>query len=102
MSVVQVIEDRIASSGRLTLIAAALLSATAFYGVFLIFYRLYWSPLAKVPGPKLAALTQWMETYYEIGHGKGGQFIWQFRKWHEQYGIPAFLNIEIEILMVIP
>ena len=86
MPIVQFIEERVASSARLTLIVAALLSASAFYALFQVFYRLYWSPLAKIPGPKLAALTEWVETYYEIGHGKGGQFIWQYRKWHEQYG----------------
>lgn len=86
MPIVQFIEDRIASSARLTLIVAALLSASEFYALVQVFYQLYWSPLAKIPGPKLAALTEWVETYYEIGHGKGGQFIWQYRKWHEQYG----------------
>lgn len=86
MPIIQFIEERVASSARPTLTVVALLIATIFYALFLTFYRLYWSPLAKIPGPKLAALTEWVETYYEIGHGKGGQFIWEYRKWHEQYG----------------
>lgn len=87
MAIVQVIEDAIASSSRLHLIAAYGVVALAIYWAFLVLYRLYWSPLAKIPGPKLAALTHWIETYYNVFYGDGGQFIWQYRKWHEQYGM---------------
>ncbi|KAL8912792.1 MAG: hypothetical protein Q9171_002250 [Xanthocarpia ochracea] len=55
------------------------------YLLCLVIYRLCLSPLAKFPGPKLAALTQWVETYYEL-KSPGGQFIWVYQKWHEQYG----------------
>lgn len=47
--------------------------------------RLYLSPLARYPGPVLAALTQFVETYYEL-RGDGGQFVFKIDKWHEQYG----------------
>ncbi|RYC62790.1 hypothetical protein CHU98_g3420 [Xylaria longipes] len=50
------------------------------------YYRLYLSPLASVPGPKLAALTGWVEAYYELLHGEGGQFMFKYREWHEKYG----------------
>lgn len=89
MAIVQVLEDAVASSSRLQLIAAVGAVAIVIHWIFLVFYRLYWSPLAKIPGPKLAALTQWTETYYDVFHGHGGQFIWQYRKWHEQYGMQA-------------
>ena len=47
-------------------------------------YRLYLSPLAKFPGPKLAALTRWYETYYDTYcHG---QYTFEIARMHEKYG----------------
>ncbi|KAA6406431.1 MAG: cytochrome P450 [Lasallia pustulata] len=45
---------------------------------------LYFSPIAKIPGPKLAALTSWCEFYYDVI--KPGQFVWHIKDLHEQYG----------------
>ncbi|KAF8857866.1 cytochrome P450, variant [Acephala macrosclerotiorum] len=50
----------------------------------LALYRLYISPLAKFPGPKLAALSQWYEFYYDVV--LGGKFIFQIQELHKQYG----------------
>ncbi|KAF2207819.1 hypothetical protein CERZMDRAFT_114988 [Cercospora zeae-maydis SCOH1-5] len=50
----------------------------------LAIYRLYLSPLAKFPGPKLAALTKWYEAYYEII--RNGQFSFHIEELHRQYG----------------
>ncbi len=85
MAVTRIFEG---ASPQLTLPLFCLLSSTGFivYLILLAVYRLYLSPLAKFPGPKLAALTQWVEAYYELWHGEGGQFLWEYRKWHEQYG----------------
>lgn len=47
-------------------------------------YRLYLSPLAKFPGPKLAALTSWYEFYYD--YFERGRFTWKIKELHAQYG----------------
>ncbi|KAE8392500.1 cytochrome P450 [Aspergillus alliaceus] len=56
------------------------------YALALAIYRLFFSPLAKFPGPKLAAVTGWVETYYQLCHGEGGQFIFVYKEWHRKYG----------------
>ena len=48
-------------------------------------YRLYLSPLAKFPGPKLAALTLWYETYYDVWHR--GKYVYEIERMHKTYGI---------------
>ncbi|KAL1638431.1 hypothetical protein SLS56_000240 [Neofusicoccum ribis] len=47
-------------------------------------YRLYFSPLAKFPGPKLAALTLWYEFYYDVI--LRGQFTFKVQELHQKYG----------------
>lgn len=49
-------------------------------------HRLCWSKLAGFPGPRLAALTGWYETYYELVHNGGGHFTFHMRDLHAQYG----------------
>ncbi|KAF4334738.1 cytochrome P450 monooxygenase [Fusarium beomiforme] len=58
--------------------------ATVCYAIYVAIYRLYLSPLAHFPGPKLAALTGWVEVWYDIVIG--GQFTMQIEKWHKKYG----------------
>jgi hypothetical protein len=55
--------------------------------VSLAVYRLYFSPLAGFPGPKLAALTQWYEFYWNVI--KSGQFTFHIQDLHDRYGKSA-------------
>ncbi|OAL02174.1 putative benzoate 4-monooxygenase cytochrome P450 [Phaeosphaeriaceae sp. SRC1lsM3a] len=61
------------------------------YYVLLGIYRVYFHPLAKFPGPKLAALTFWYEFYYEIFPHKW-QYVWKIKQLHEQYGPIVRIN----------
>lgn len=54
------------------------------YLVALGVYRLYLHPLAKFPGPKLAALTFNYEFYYNAI--KKGSFIFATQELHKKYG----------------
>jgi hypothetical protein len=47
-------------------------------------YRLYFHPLANIPGPKIAAATG----LYEIWHDaiRGGQYSFVIRSMHDRYG----------------
>ncbi|KAI1277295.1 cytochrome P450 [Xylaria sp. FL0933] len=54
------------------------------YLTYVIFWRCFLSPLAKIPGPKLAALTYWYECYYDIA--QPAQYAFKFKALHHRYG----------------
>ncbi|KAK3897323.1 trichodiene oxygenase [Staphylotrichum tortipilum] len=58
--------------------------AFAVYFTCVAFYRLYLHPLAKFPGPKLAALTRLYEAYYDVI--LDGQYTFKIEKLHKKYG----------------
>lgn len=61
----------------------ALLSFIGYLAVLAV-YRLYFHPLSRFPGPKLAALTPWYELYYDVV--LDGQYHHQRQKLHKIYG----------------
>ena len=75
-----------AADGFLDLKTSTTIAGVAYllYLVCRSIYRLYLSPLAKFPGPKLAALTLWYEFYYDVI--KRGMYIWEIEKMHQKYG----------------
>ncbi|KAK5631718.1 hypothetical protein RRF57_007432 [Xylaria bambusicola] len=72
----------------LVLVVSVLLSAFC-----LSAYRVWFHPLASVPGPRLAGLTYWYESYYELLHrGLGGQYTFKIQRLHEEYGPIVRIN----------
>lgn len=73
--------------------------AWLFYNIYGIYYRLYLSPIAHIPGPKLAAITRLYvspssdltpltlpryEAYYDLY--LGGKYTFKIIQLHKQYG----------------
>jgi hypothetical protein len=54
------------------------------YWVCGAYHRLFLSPVARFPGPRLAALTFWYEFWYDVV--RRGRYTWKIRELHEQYG----------------
>ncbi|KAK6843849.1 hypothetical protein PG989_007750 [Apiospora arundinis] len=71
---------------RLTAVNAVLAGAGAsfVYLLGLAVYRLYFSPIAGFPGPKLAALSFWYEFYYDVVCG--GRYWVRIIELHDRYG----------------
>ncbi|KAL4756646.1 cytochrome P450 [Aspergillus foveolatus] len=62
-------------------------AAVSVYIASIVIYRLYLSPIAHFPGPRLAALTVMYEFYWEaIRHG---QFTFHIGELHKKYGTVA-------------
>lgn len=61
---------------------SVLLAAT--YLVGLTIHRLLLHPLARIPGPRIAALTGWYEFYWDCP--KQGQYVFRIQEMHKIYG----------------
>ncbi|KAI1132548.1 putative cytochrome P450 [Nemania abortiva] len=60
-----------------------LVGSMILYRVCTIIYRIFFSDLAKFPGPKLAAATSWYEAYFDIRYANFPDVL---QKWHDKYG----------------
>jgi len=58
--------------------------AVVLYGLVGALRRLFTSPIARFPGPKLAALTFWYEFYFDVWCQ--GRYSWKIQELHKTYG----------------
>ncbi|KAJ5238402.1 hypothetical protein N7468_003021 [Penicillium chermesinum] len=65
-------------------VVIATLAGLVFYHSLKTIYRLWFHPLSKFPGPKLAAATSVYEFYYSVI--QDGMFPWKIKEMHEIYG----------------
>jgi hypothetical protein len=66
-------------------LAAVLLSAAITYHLLIALYNLTLHPLASIPGPKLAALTQGYQTFHCYRRGRS-QYYLEVKAMHDHYG----------------
>ena len=69
---------------RTVVLVTASFIVSLLYLAGLVVYRLYFSPIAKFPGPKLAAATYLFEGYYDVV--KRGKYTFKIRDLHAEYG----------------
>lgn len=62
----------------------AFLASILVYTISLVVYRVFLSPLANFPGPRLAAATAWYETFFDLWTNN---FPAQLDELHNIYGI---------------
>lgn len=60
------------------------------YTLGLVVYRLVLHPVAKFPGPKIAAATFWYEFYYDVV--RRGRYFKEIEKMHAKYGKLLYLE----------
>lgn len=83
---------------------AAVVSTLAIFIVLSIaaifFYRLTWHPLARFPGPKLAAVSGWYETYYDCL--LLGKFSEHINRLHQEYGNLSYRGLSVTRKLTLP
>ncbi|MCJ1401199.1 hypothetical protein MMC11_004411 [Xylographa trunciseda] len=82
--VARVVVDNLLSKPTLVSIAACIVGYLVIKIIVTMVYRLYFHPLAKVPGPRIAAVTREYEFWYQgLQHTK---FPAKIKELHKQYG----------------
>ncbi len=61
------------------------LAAPILYASWIAAHRVFFGPLAHFPGPKLAALTGWYETYFDCF--QRGRYWMEIERMHRKYGM---------------
>ena len=81
-----------------TILVESTAIALVLYTAYGVIYRLYLSPIAHFPGPKLAALTLWYEFYYDVI--KRGSYVWEIQEMHKVYGIFQIRHMWVSMWLI--
>lgn len=66
-------------------LVAAVTVATILYVVAASVHRIFFSPISRIPGPKLAALTYFYQSYFDL-YPYQGRWLFQQIELHKRYG----------------
>ena len=78
------------------------LAIVALYTIFIVvegIRRVWFHPLSRYPGPRLAALTLWWQCYYDVFLNGGGQLLAHLEPLHEKYGMCPYILPEYQYLL---
>ena len=74
----------LATLGSLISLVPYFATISLLYAAALVVYRLYFHPLAHIPGPRLAITTYLYEWYYDLY--LSGQYTFQLKALHKKFG----------------
>ena len=77
-----------------------IVAGLATYSLWKCVYNLYLHPLARFPGPRLAALGTYYEFYYDVV--KDGTYLWEIQKMHKIYGMDTYIEFICSSLVPSP
>lgn len=66
------------------------------YSIVVVIQRLFFSPLAKFPGSRLAAATSWYEFYFDWW--LQGKYVFEIEKMHKKYGQCIQCSVTLSLL----
>ncbi|KAM0418947.1 hypothetical protein ACHAPT_012105 [Fusarium lateritium] len=85
--------ENIFGTDKLTVAAAQ--AAVLFWVSYLackVIYNLFFHPLSKFPGPKIAAIGSYYEFYHDVV--KDGTYLWRIEEMHRKYGPVVRVNAD--------